>query len=145
MSADSRQIWASVRGVKVPQEYREMVALKTQPPSRSRNGLTSVPPPAKLSRRGALARMCTGTGEPPRNFGLRAFVIFGNADIDKKAFGGITEKAATDERGKNFSFEGDGAPRVGNLAEDAAIESVDTCVDEAPARGNRGAALWRLL
>src|SRR5258708_5413711 len=34
-----------------------MVALTTQPPSRSTNGETSVPPPAKLTRRGALARM----------------------------------------------------------------------------------------
>src|SRR2546430_627582 len=36
-----------------------MVALRTRPPSRSGNGGTSVPPPAKLMRRGVLARMST--------------------------------------------------------------------------------------
>src|SRR4051795_821010 len=33
-----------------------MVALSTRPPSRAGNGATSVPPPAKLRRSGALAR-----------------------------------------------------------------------------------------
>src|SRR5262245_65991871 len=34
-----------------------MVALTTQPPSRSTKGDTSVPPPAKLTRSGTLARI----------------------------------------------------------------------------------------
>src|SRR5437667_2332773 len=37
-----------------------MVAFSTSPPSRDGNGGTSVPPPAKLIRRGARARMFIG-------------------------------------------------------------------------------------
>jgi hypothetical protein len=51
------------------------VALSTQPPSRSMKGAISVPPPAKLSRSGALARMCTGTGVPLWNGLTTPFVI----------------------------------------------------------------------
>src|SRR5579884_2175828 len=41
----------------MPKEYLLMVALSTQPPSRSGKGGTSVPPPAKPMRSGALARI----------------------------------------------------------------------------------------
>src|SRR5919205_4152930 len=40
-----------------------MVALSTRPPSRSGNGGTSVPPPAKLTRSGALARITRMTSD----------------------------------------------------------------------------------
>src|SRR5512133_872022 len=37
-----------------------MVALRTVPPTRTGNGATSVPPPAKLTRNGAFARNSRG-------------------------------------------------------------------------------------
>src|SRR5262245_32852266 len=59
--------WGGGQPRSVPCAYRLIVALTTQPPSRSTNGDTSVPPPAKLTRRGALARIrCVSEPRPWR-------------------------------------------------------------------------------
>src|SRR5207247_6365565 len=52
-SSDSADTSLSLRGTRVAYAKRLIVALRTQPPSRSGKGDTSVPPPQKLIRRGA--------------------------------------------------------------------------------------------
>src|SRR5689334_25001201 len=49
-----------------------MVAFNTSPPSRCGNGGTSVPPPAKLIRRGARERMFIGVSQRSLSVDFRA-------------------------------------------------------------------------
>ena len=61
----------SVRGRSV--EYANWLTVpdRTQPPSRSGNGATSVPPPAKLTRSGARARAGGPWPGRPQEFAAR--------------------------------------------------------------------------
>src|SRR5579864_6186448 len=96
----------------MPKEYLLMVALSTQPPSRSGNGGTSVPPPAKLMRKGALARisMMNSHGnphslQPSLRFRIQAFVFLRHAYIHEKTLRAKCVDSLRNDLGKHLLFQ----------------------------------------
>src|SRR5450755_2295630 len=112
-----------------------IVAFSTHPPSCSGYGETSVPPPAKLIRSGALARMIIlGSLKPFRQLFLGRCVVSRDSNVNKIAGCYEAVQSLSYQRWQHFTFHGELLLRHQWQIEDFLAEKIQTGIDQLAAR-----------